>query len=128
VLINSTGVGTLGRVAQVLQDIKDCTVDSHVTIVRPSESVDADFLGLQLFELQGHFESLGQGATGQTELGREAIANTDFIAASKDIQEKFSATVKPMRGLVVWLLEKNENLRQTRDLLLPKLISGEVEV
>lgn len=128
VLINSTGVGTLGRVAQVLHDINDCTVDSHVTIVRPCDAVDADFMGLQLFELQGHFESLGQGATGQTELGREAIANTDVIVAIMDIQEKFSATVKPMRWLARRLAEKNENLRQTRDLLLPKLISGEVAV
>jgi type I restriction enzyme S subunit len=128
VLINSTGVGTLGRVAQVLQDIKDCTADSHVTIVRPKESVDADFLGLQLFDLQGYFESLGQGATGQTELGRESIANTEVIVAKKDIQEIFSATVKPMRWLAKRLAEKNEVLRQTRDLLLPKLISGEVDV
>jgi type I restriction enzyme S subunit len=128
VLINSTGVGTLGRVAQVLQDVKDCTVDSHVTIVRPSKSVNADFLGLLLFELQEHFESLGQGATGQTELGREAIANTNVIVADMDIQEKLSATVKPMRRLAKRLAEKNENLRQTRDLLLPKLISGEVAV
>jgi type I restriction enzyme S subunit len=26
------------------------------------------------------------------------------------------------------MLEKNANLRQTRDLLLPKLISGEIDV
>src|SRR5207249_1378408 len=35
VLINSTGVGTLGRVAEVLDSIPNCTVDSHVSIVRP---------------------------------------------------------------------------------------------
>ena len=33
VLINSTGIGTLGRVAQIYKEIPDCTVDSHVTIV-----------------------------------------------------------------------------------------------
>ena len=128
VLINSTGVGTLGRVAQVLQNIRDCTVDSHVTIVRRSAALDADFLGLQLFELQGHFESLGQGATGQTELGREAIANTDFLLAPRELQDKFATIVKPIRELTIKLLEKNDNLRQTRDLLLPKLISGTVDV
>ena len=35
VLINSTGEGTLGRVAQVLEHTPDTTVDSHVTIIRP---------------------------------------------------------------------------------------------
>ena len=34
VLVNSTGVGTLGRVAQVSELPEPATVDSHVTIVR----------------------------------------------------------------------------------------------
>lgn len=34
VLVNSTGVGTLGRVAQVLQLSEPTIVDSHVTVVR----------------------------------------------------------------------------------------------
>jgi len=33
-----------------------------------------------------------------------------------------------MRGLVIKLATKNANLRATRDLLLPKLISGELDV
>lgn len=36
VLVNSTGTGTLGRVAQLCEDPSEpTTVDSHVTIVRP---------------------------------------------------------------------------------------------
>lgn len=34
ILINSTGAGTLGRVAQVRSQIEDCTVDTHVTMMR----------------------------------------------------------------------------------------------
>jgi type I restriction enzyme S subunit len=48
VLINSTGVGTLGRVVQVYEDIESCTVDSHVTIVRPISDIDVDFFGCAL--------------------------------------------------------------------------------
>jgi type I restriction enzyme S subunit len=40
VLINSTGVGTLGRVAQVYEKLVDCTVDTHVTIARPHTDTD----------------------------------------------------------------------------------------
>jgi type I restriction enzyme, S subunit len=47
VLINSTGVGTLGRVAQVLEAIGNCTVDTHVSIVRPGKDCDTDFFGLR---------------------------------------------------------------------------------
>ena len=38
-LINSTGTGTLGRVAQVWFEANNMTVDSHVTIVRPKDSM-----------------------------------------------------------------------------------------
>ncbi len=40
----------------------------------------------------------------------------------------FSAITKPMFQLVYSLSKKNTNLRTTRDLLLPKLISGELDV
>ena len=128
VLINSTGVGTLGRVAQLLIPIEDCTVDSHVTIVRCNDDIDHHFLGLQLFELQGHFERLAQGATGQTELSRQAVSDTPFVVAPKVLQEKFSTQIEAMRLLPIRLADKNENLRQGRDLLLLKLISGELDV
>ena len=42
--------------------------------------------------------------------------------------KQFSDTVAPMLDSIRVLTMKNTNLRQTRDLLLPKLISGELDV
>jgi type I restriction enzyme S subunit len=126
VLINSTGVGTLGRVAQVLEPIADCTVDSHVSIVRPRDN--SEFLGKTLLHLEQHFERLGVGSTGQTELSRERIASTSVVVPTPDLQKRFSQLVAPMNGMIVCCLARNSTLHQTRDLLLPKLISGEVSV
>jgi type I restriction enzyme S subunit len=42
--------------------------------------------------------------------------------------KRFSDVVIPMLDSIQMMLEKNANLRQTRDLLLPKLISGEIDV
>ena len=128
VLVNSTGIGTLGRVAQVYEEIPDCTVDSHVTIVRPNERVSIDYFGYSLFTFQPLFDSLGTGSTGQTELGRETIANAEFILPPKELQDKFSEVVIPMRQQTNVLTAKNANLRRTRDLLLPRLVSGEIAV
>jgi len=128
VLINSTGIGTLGRVAQVYQNLSNTTVDSHVSIVRPNGRVRPDYFGLFLQGLERHFDSLGVGSTGQTELGRERIANTDFLLPSKDIQDRFGKIVAPLRQSITLLFAKNANLRRTRDLLLPRLVAGEVDV
>jgi type I restriction enzyme S subunit len=120
VLINSTGVGTLGRVAQVLEPIANCTVDSHVSIVRPKKN--AEFFGKALLALEDHFASQGVGATGQTELSRERIAATRIVIPPPSLQEPFCRVVAPMNKMLVCCLRRNENLRQTRDLLLPKLV------
>lgn len=44
------------------------------------------------------------------------------------IAETFQTVVEPMWKLIRLLSDKNNNLRQTRELLLPKLISGEIDV
>src|SRR5260221_7737929 len=78
ILINSTGVGTLGRVAQVKSLIEDATVDSHITIVRPKNGLfDTDFLGYVLISIEEEIQKAGEGASGQTELSRNRVK--DFI-------------------------------------------------
>jgi type I restriction enzyme S subunit len=129
VLINSTGEGTLGRVAQVLRDLKEVTVDSHVTIVRPAATtIDSHFLGLTLLCHEPELASMGIGSTGQTELGRNAIGNLLVAVPPLNLQEMFANRVGPLRHLALRLGAANEVLRATREFLLPRLISGTVDV
>lgn len=124
ILINSTGVGTLGRIAQVYKSYEDTTVDSHITIVRPGNDVNIDYFGSTLLNLETHFTSMGKGATGQTELSREAILNTPVLIPSMEKQLKFSSNVRPMKILITVLSDLNKNLKSTRDILIPKLLTS----
>lgn len=72
-LINSTGDGTLGRVAQVWFAPKALTVDSHVTIVRPAREELIFYIGLWGILHEKEIESLHTGSTGQTELPRDRV-------------------------------------------------------
>lgn len=128
VLINSTGVGTLGRTAQVLGEVPSCTVDTHVTIVRPGRQIDASFFGMMLLEQEERFEAMGVGATGQAELARGRIAAIELLLPTPGLQQRFGKLVTPAREAVMMLEQKNTNLRTTRDLLLPRLLSGEIDV
>ncbi len=128
VLVNSTGVGTLGRVAQAITVPNNCTVDSHVTIVRPSLDVDRTFFGISLLNLEPVFTAAGVGSTGQTELQRERIRAAPFIRPPSTLQRRYGDVARPMRQLMNTLSQQNANLRTQRDLLLPKLISGEIDV
>jgi type I restriction enzyme S subunit len=74
ILVNSTGVGTLGRVAQVESLPEPVTVDSHITIVRPNPSViHPRFLGFVVRSIEREIEALAEGSTGQTELARARL-------------------------------------------------------
>ena len=45
ILINSTGAGTLGRVAQIFNVSEEMTADSHVSIVRANDNISKYLLG-----------------------------------------------------------------------------------
>lgn len=128
ILINSTGAGTLGRVAQLRCEITDCTVDTHVTIVRPKSDKSMGFLGVALLELAPVFESMGRGATNQLELGRADIGSLKLLKPSEDIQAEFHNIVWPLFEQVNVLDGSCNLLAQARDALLPKLMSGQLAV
>jgi|688.fasta_scaffold10773_6 type I restriction enzyme S subunit len=74
VLVNSTGVGTLGRVASVKELTEPTTVDSHVTIVRPKKDLlDKDFFGWMMVYVEEEITNSGAGASGQIELSRSML-------------------------------------------------------
>ncbi|MBY7790447.1 restriction endonuclease subunit S [Vibrio fluvialis] len=92
VLVNSTGTGTLGRVAQVRNmPVEPSTVDTHVTIVRPKEDYFFDeFFGYMLIMIEDQITSSGEGASGQTELSRTKLEKEFFVSypTSKSEQQK----------------------------------------
>ncbi|WP_068468941.1 restriction endonuclease subunit S [Candidatus Protochlamydia phocaeensis] len=88
VLINSTGTGTLGRVAQVKKITEPTTVDSHVTIVRPNSNlINKDYFGWVLRSKESFIESLGEGSTGQTELSRARLEKMQLHIPCLQAQE-----------------------------------------
>lgn len=89
ILICSTGVGTLGRVAQINTLNQPTTVDSHVSIVRPeTKKVNPFFLGYILKKSEKLIESLAEGSTGQTELSRTKLQEIEFKLPSREIQDE----------------------------------------
>lgn len=129
VLINSTGVGTLGRVAVYNLEVERVTCDSHVTILRPDErKVTPTYLGATVAFLQGYFESMASGSTGQSELSRELIARTKVLVPSGKLQQQFAEMVTAMMRQRRMLQDSNGVLSSTRDALLPRLISGKLKI
>jgi len=56
------------------------------------------------------------------------FARFEVVVPPASLQAKWWQTTAPMIGLIHRLRDKNQYLRKTRDLLLPKLISGQLDV
>ncbi len=127
-LINSTGVGSLGRTAQIWFNPSNLVVDSHVTIVRTHSSNLALYLGFWAFEHERYIESLHTGSTGQTELPRDHVKAIELVIPSDEALARFNAIACPAVEMIVANQRENRELAALRDALLPRLMSGDIDV
>jgi type I restriction enzyme, S subunit len=128
-LINSTGTGTLGRIAMNIQDEFPLTVDSHITIVRANSEVTPIFLCISLFAMENIIEMMGEGATNQTELSPRKVGEEIKIPiVPRSLMNEFEKETEHIFNLICNLQKQNTKLREARDILLPRLMSGEIEV
>ena len=127
-LINSTGDGTLGRAAQVWFQPQNITVDSHVTVVRPAKENLIFYIGLWGVLHEREMESLHTGSTGQTELPKERVKALELHLPDNGTLDRFNTLIAPMAAAIVSKQNENNKLATLRDALLPKLMSGEIDV
>ena len=127
-LINSTGDGTLGRAAQVWFQPQNITVDSHVTVVRPAKENLIFYIGLWGVLHEREIESLHTGSTGQTELPKERVKALELHLPDNGTLDRFNTLIAPMATAIASKQNENNKLATLRDALLPKLMSGEIDV
>ena len=92
-----------------------------------SKNGDQAFLLQQLKDRFQEEDTIGSG-TIYNAITKSDLLGIQLLKPAKSIVAKFEETVQPIFLELVNLTMKNTNLRQTRDLLLPKLISGEIDV
>ncbi|TFD23378.1 restriction endonuclease subunit S [Cryobacterium sp. TMS1-13-1] len=128
VLVNSTGQGTLGRVARWTR-IERVTTDSHISIVRFDANLTNPITaGYGLLRMQSAIEELGEGSTGQTELSRVDLGKLRILLPNREIQDQLGEQLHQISSTQNAYLAENDTLAATRDALLPQLMSGQLRV
>ena len=94
VLINGTGVGTIGRAACYLHE-QNALPDNHVTILR-TDTINPIFLSVYLNSIAGKYQvdKYFKGSSGQIELYPKDIDNFYIPVISEDIQTQVAALVQ----------------------------------
>ena len=113
--------GTIGFVC--LRHIPYVPIVRLVTLIPKTEIISAKYLYLWLKQL--HITGTG---TTQQQLTVPDFQKTEILVPSQEIVTSFTATVESIFEKI-WLNQnENEKLSSLRDTLLPKLMSGELDV
>ncbi len=122
-LVNSPGiiVGRKGNVGSVYWSDYDFFPIDTVYYVRTDVNLHYAYYNLR----DQNFINNDAAVPG---LNRNQAYSLPFQVPDVETLDQFYRTVNPMFQHLKVLKKKNDNLRRTRDLLLPKLISGEVSV
>jgi len=100
-------------------------VNNHTHVIQGKEPISTNYLYLFMSDLDisGYITGAAQPKINQTNLNRIPI-----IVPRQIVLKQFNAIIDSLLIQVKNLKLKNDNLRKTRDLLLPRLISGEIDV
>lgn len=113
--------GTIGFVC--LRHIPYVPIVRLVTLIPKTEIISAKYLYLWLKQL--HITGTG---TTQQQLTVPDFQKTEILVPSQAIVTLFTATVEPIFEKIWANQNENEKLSSLRDTLLPKLMSGEIDV
>jgi type I restriction enzyme S subunit len=119
-----TSRATIGAIAINTQPA--CTNQGFITCL-PNDRVPLYFLFHWLTENVPTFQRMASGATFK-EISRGVFKTIEFLEPPSQIVERFEAIAVPMAEQVLALQRQILNLRRTRDLLLPRLLSGQIDV
>lgn len=123
ILINSTGAGTAGRIAQIEDVPSATTIDGHMTLIRSNGKVTQKFLGYALKAHQWEVLQLDEGSTGQTELNRDRLLDEIMInyPVSFDEQNAIVGTLESIDRKLIVNEQLNDNLQQQAAALFSSL-------
>ena len=112
ILINSTGAGTLGRVAIYKHHLDSVSADGHVTILHTKGNVNSVYLGYYLHSIEPLIENLGRGSTNQMELSPTDLKRIKIVLPCLDTQKLIAEILSAYDDLIennnrrIALLEK----------------------
>lgn len=129
-LINSLGEGTLGRVHFYTDKSDLFAVDQHMSIFRTQKQHYTFYLYQFLSSNygQGLLDSLKKGGTNMTMLNISDLRQLIVSFPSEKELIEFWNICKPLFQLKQTLITQNTKLREARDILLPRLMNGEIGV
>lgn len=102
-------------------------VNQGYVAIPPSGNLSAIFL---LFWTRANMDAIKSRASGTTfpEISKRNFRSIPIAVPSKELRARFDAATRPLFDRLVAAMRESRTLTSLRDLLLPKLLSGELRI
>lgn len=124
-----SGIGTIGRVYLIDKPPTNWNTSESIFNLRPNHLVSSEFLYLLLLsrDMQDYAISLASGSV-QKGIRMADLKRYPFSLPSADVMKKFTELLSPQIKKIKSNEVENDKLAELRDSLLPRLMSGELDV
>ena len=119
-------ISITGAIIISLSEIELCANQSVIGLY-DSSILSQEYIYLNQ-QINIHQYTSKMSGSAQQHINKDIVQNTKILVPSVNILNDFDKLIKPLFNQISSLLFKNKNLASTRDYLLPKLISGKVDV
>lgn len=102
-------------------------LNQHLFVVTPTHRLPVSFLYHSLANAMSQFWDRAQGTT-MRHIKRSALSQVSSVVPAQAVLEAFESAVEPAAQHVIRLRRCMDQLARIRDLVLPKLVTGQINV
>lgn len=111
----------------MIWDEEDGLLNQHLFKVIPGEGISREFVFQSILKTLDEFSNLTTGST-MKHIQRGKLKEVKVNVPPTELMEQYRNISKPIRERILNVKQQTILLREARDRLLPKLMSGEIEV
>ncbi len=116
---------TVGKVAITTEEMVTNEAIAHFNIDDETR-MNSEFIYFYLKNFP--YDSLGSTSSIGTAINSKIVKAMPVLLPPKSVIQEFGQKIKPSFQMIKILLKQNTKLREARDILLPKLMSGQIEI
>jgi type I restriction enzyme S subunit len=121
-------VSCIGTIGVVSVTTEDCQTNQQINSVVLENEASREFLFLRLQDAKHTLENLGANGATIGNVNKGKFEAMEVVSPPSDLLADYHRLAQPMFAQILSLSRQIQNLRRTRDLLLPRLLSGQVEL
>ena len=125
---NSVCVSCIGTAGLVVLVAEESQTNQQINSIIPKNEISPYYIYLLMQTLSDTINKLGQSGSTIVNLNKSQFGKIQVVIPSETVMKQFDSIVAPLFEKILQNQKENIKLVSLRDTLLPKLMSGELDV